>query len=139
MQEAALRALAFAWSFEPGSNVRAWLHQVLESVFISQCRRRTRERRAFDSLGRDPCAWMQKDAAPLMLSLSPRVVRALAELPPAFREVVQLVDVQELTYRDAAERLQVPLGTVMSRLFRGRRLLASALADVEAAPAARAA
>jgi RNA polymerase sigma-70 factor (ECF subfamily) len=139
VQEAALRALAFAWSFEPGSNVRAWLHQVLESVFVSQCRRRMRERRAFESLGRDPCAWMQKDAAPAMQSLSPQVARALLALPGAFRAVVQLVDVEELSYRDAAERLQVPLGTVMSRLFRGRRLLASALADGEAAPAARAA
>ena len=139
VQEAALRALAFAWSFEPGTNVRAWLHQVLESVFVTQCRKRTRERRAFDALGRDPCAWTQKDAAPAMLALSPRVGRALDALPAGFREVVRLVDVQELSYRDAAERLQVPVGTVMSRLFRGRRLLAAALAESEALPAARAA
>lgn len=136
VQEAALRALAFAWSFEPGTNVRAWLHQVLESVFVSQCRKRTRERRAFDALGRDPCAWTQKDAAPAMLSLSPRVSLALEALPLGFREVVKLVDVEELSYRDAAEQLQVPVGTVMSRLFRGRRLLASVLADREAVPVA---
>jgi RNA polymerase sigma-70 factor (ECF subfamily) len=139
VQEAALRALAFAWSFEPGTNVRAWLHQVLESVFVSQCRKRTRERRAFDALGRDPCAWTQKDAAPAMLALSPRVSRALDELPAGFRDVVRLVDIQELSYREAAERLQVPVGTVMSRLFRGRRLLAAELAESEAVPAACAA
>jgi RNA polymerase sigma-70 factor (ECF subfamily) len=139
VQEASLRALAFAWSYEPGTNVRAWLHQVLESVFVSQCRKRTRERRAFDALGRDPCAWTQKDAAPAMLALSPRVGHALEALAPGFREVVRLVDVEELSYRDAAERLQVPVGTVMSRLFRGRRLLAGALAESEAVPAARAA
>jgi RNA polymerase sigma-70 factor (ECF subfamily) len=139
VQEASLRALAFAWSFEPGTNVRAWLHQVLESVFVSQCRKRARERRAFEALGRDPCAWTQKDAAPAMLALSPRVSLALETLPLGFREAVKLVDVEEWSYRDAAERLQVPVGTVMSRLFRGRRLLASALADGEAAPAANAA
>lgn len=139
VQEAAMRALAFAWSFDPGTNVRAWLHQVLESVFVSQCRKRTRERRAFEALGRDPCAWLQKDAAPAMLALSPRVGRALDALPIAFRDVVRLVDLEELPYREAAERLRVPVGTVMSRLFRGRRLLAAALSDSEAVPAACAA
>jgi RNA polymerase sigma-70 factor (ECF subfamily) len=139
VQEAALRALTFAWSFDPGTNVRAWLHQVLESVFMSQCRKRTRERRAFEALGRDPCAWTQKDATPAMLALSPRVGRALEALPAGFRDAVQLVDIEELPYRDAAERLSVPVGTVMSRLFRGRRLLASALSENEAVPAACAA
>ena len=134
-----MRALAFAWSFEPGTNVRAWLHQVLESVFVSQCRRRSRERRAFEALGRDPCAWTHKDAAPAMLALSPRVGRALGALPVAFGDVVRLVDIEEHPYRDAAEKLQVPLGTVMSRLFRGRRLLAAALSDDEADPPSRAA
>lgn len=139
VQETCVRALTFAWSYESGTNVRAWLHQVLESVFMTRCRRRGRERRAFDALGRDPCAWIQKDAGPALRNLTPRVAAALDGLPSGFREVVRLVDLEELSYRDAAEQLAVPLGTVMSRLSRGRRLLANALADHETQPAARAA
>lgn len=129
VQETALRALSFAWSFEPGTNLRAWLHQVLDSVFLTQCRKRTRERRAFDALNVDPCAWPKQENQPAMQRMTPSVTRALDELPQSFREVVRLVDVEELSYRDAADTLRVPLGTVMSRLHRGRRLLATALAD----------
>ncbi len=129
VQETCVRALTFAWSYESGTNVRAWLHQVLESVFVTRCRRRGRERRAFEALGRDPCAWIQKDAGPALRNLTPRVSAALERLPSGFRKVVCLVDLQELSYRDAAEQLAVPLGTVMSRLSRGRRLLATALAE----------
>jgi len=127
--------MAFASSFEPGTNVKAWLHQVLESVFLSSCRRRVRERRALDALGSDPCAWTRGDDAPVMRALSRPVTSALEQLPPTFRDVVRLVDVEELSYKDAATELSVPLGTVMSRLHRARRLLATALAD----PPARAA
>ncbi|MFZ5897525.1 MAG: sigma-70 family RNA polymerase sigma factor [Myxococcota bacterium] len=129
VQETSLRALAFAWSFEPGTNLRGWLHQVLDSVFLTQCRRRTRERRAFDALQLDPCSWPKQETQPPMQRMTQSVTRALAELPPNFRDVVRLVDVEELSYRDAADTLRVPLGTIMSRLHRGRRLLASALAD----------
>ena len=129
VQETALRALSFSWSFEPGTNLRGWLHQVLDSVFLTQCRKRTRERRAFDALNVDPCAWPKQEGQAPMQRMTRSVTRALDELPPSFREVVRLVDVEELSYRDAADTLRVPLGTVMSRLHRGRRLLASALAD----------
>lgn len=130
LQDTACRALAFANGFEAGTNVRAWLHQILHSVFVTRCRRRARERRCLDGLALDPCAWVRSECLqPAMTELSPRVERALQELPQAFQDVVRLVDVQQLSYRAAAELLAVPLGTVMSRLHRGRRLLASALAD----------
>jgi len=102
---------------------------VLHSVFISRCRRGSRERRAFDAIGRDPCAWIQPEAAPEMQALSPAVRGALAQLPAGFREVVELVDVQEHSYRAVAQQLQVPIGTVMSRLHRGRRLLGNLLTE----------
>jgi RNA polymerase sigma-70 factor, ECF subfamily len=57
------------------------------------------------------------------------IVSALADLPPTFREVVVLVDVGDFSYADAAEILGIPIGTVMSRLYRGRRALKRALAD----------
>ncbi|HMR81070.1 MAG TPA: sigma factor-like helix-turn-helix DNA-binding protein, partial [Polyangiaceae bacterium] len=64
---------------------------------------------------------------PAMNGLSPRVNQALTALPPAFRDAVRLVDLDERSYKDAAALLSVPVGTVMSRLFRGRRLLREAL------------
>jgi RNA polymerase sigma-70 factor, ECF subfamily len=129
VQATVLRALSFANTFVPGTNLGAWLHQVLESVFLSGCRRRTRERRALSALEADPNAWVQREHGPAMTELSPPVEAALSKLPPCFGEVLRLVDVEELSYRDAATRLEVPLGTVMSRLHRGRRLLARALSD----------
>jgi len=138
VQDTVVRALAFAWSFEAGTNLRAWLHQILMSVFITNCRSRARERRALDSMGRDPCLWVHKEAAPEMRELSRPVASALSRLPAGFRDVVRLVDVEERSYKDAATELAVPLGTVMSRLHRGRRLLASALSECEHSPRAAA-
>lgn len=131
VQDTALRALAFEESYRPDTNLRAWLSQVMFSVFITRCRRRRRERRAVESLTFDPCAWTNPDAPPPTCELSRSVLSALSALPPQFRAVVELVDLEELAYRDAAAKLEVPVGTVMSRLFRGRRLLAGIL---EAAP-----
>ena len=133
VQASVLRALTFAETFTPGTNLRAWLHQILDSVFLTSCRRRARERRALSTLEADPCAWTRHDAAPPMRSLSAPVQSALSGLPECFREVVRLIDVEELSYRDVADRLDVPLGTVMSRLHRGRRLLKSRLGPAEAA------
>jgi RNA polymerase sigma-70 factor (ECF subfamily) len=145
VQAAVLRSLVFADSFAAGTNLKGWLHQVLESVFLSGCRRRGRERRALLGMESDPCAWFRRDALPAMNELSPPVASALERLPAGYRDVVRLVDVQELSYRDAATELSVPLGTVMSRLHRGRRLLAETLAGTapneldSAAPSAAAA
>lgn len=130
LQDTAVRALSFAESFEAGSNARAWLHQILQSVFVTRCRRRGRERRGLEALTFDPCTWVHTDALPEMGELSPRVEQALMRLPSGFRDAVRLVDVLDLSYKDAARSLEVPLGTVMSRLHRGRRMLATALADV---------
>jgi RNA polymerase sigma-70 factor (ECF subfamily) len=105
------------------------MHQVLFSVFVTRCRRTRRERRALESLTTDPCAWTRHDPAPAMASLSRRVEEAIAKLPAQFGAVVRLVDLDDHSYQDAADRLGVPVGTVMSRLFRGRRLLAVAIGE----------
>jgi RNA polymerase sigma-70 factor, ECF subfamily len=127
VQDTVERAMRFEGSYQMGTNLRAWMHQILFSVFVSRCRRLRREQKAMGVLQSDPCAWTSNDSPRPMAGLSPAVVRALAELPAQFREAVMLVDLEELAYKDAAERLGVPLGTVMSRLHRGRRLLAEAL------------
>lgn len=133
VQETLERALRFEGTYQRGTNVRAWLQQILFSIYVSSCRRRRREQAALSRLERDPCAWTQSESRPVMMALSSSVERALAVLPDVYREVVQLVDVEEKSYREAADALGIPIGTVMSRLFRGRRLLATALSSPPAA------
>ena len=129
VQETMLRALRFEEQYRAGTNLKAWVGQVLMSVFLTQCRRSKRERRALDNLTHDPCAWLKKDAPKPMASLSKRPAAALERLPEGYRTAVQLVDIDDLSYREAAERLEVPVGTIMSRLHRGRKLLAADLGE----------
>ncbi|MEO8902645.1 MAG: RNA polymerase sigma factor [Polyangiaceae bacterium] len=129
VQDTVLRALRFETGYERDTNLRGWLQQILFSVFITRCRKSSRERRALASLSSDPCAWTMPDAPVQRQSLTRPVTRALDALPSQFSAVVRLVDLEERSYKDAAVELSVPVGTVMSRLFRGRRLLAEALAE----------
>ncbi len=131
IQETLLRALRFEASYAPGTHLKAWLHQVMFSVFVTRCRRLKRERRALDSLRTDPCAWTYKSAELPMAPLTRSLLGALDELPKQFAEAVRLVDLEDRSYKEAALLAQVPVGTVMSRLFRGRRLLASAISREE--------
>lgn len=133
VQDTLLRALCFEAGYERESNLRGWLQQILFSVFITRCRKSARERRALSALTGDPCAWTQPEPLPVVRqSLTRPVSRALDALPTQFSVVVRLVDLEERSYKDAAVELSVPVGTVMSRLFRGRRLLAEALAEPRA-------
>lgn len=138
VQDTVERAMKFESHYIPGTNARAWLFQILFSVFITRCRRSRREQRALGALASDPCGWTSQDAAPVLRALTPALVSKLGALPGMFREAVELVDLEELSYRDAADRIGVPVGTVMSRLHRGRRLLRTSLGEhgVEAALAA---
>jgi RNA polymerase sigma-70 factor (ECF subfamily) len=136
VQDTVLRALRFEQSYQPGTNLRAWMQQILFSVFVSRCRRVGRERRALNLLTHDPCAWTRADQRPCPQALSPNVETAIESLPRQYAAVIRLVDLQEHSYKDAATELRVPVGTVMSRLFRGRRLLASSLGTPPTACAA---
>lgn len=136
VQDTLERALRFASQYDPESNLRAWAYQILFSVFITGYRRRCREKRAMEALTRGPCAWTHRSAFPspeVELSLTPSTETALGSLPAGFRDVVTLVDLGQHTYREAADMLGLPLGTVMSRLHRGRRLLADRLGPQAAA------
>ncbi len=132
VQDTVERALRFEAQYIRGTNLRAWVYQVLFSVFVTRYRRKRRERNALRDLGFDPCAWtvpeaFDRDAA--AGALTPSTTRELDALPPGFRSAVVMVDIEERTYREAAAELGVPVGTVMSRLHRGRKLLASKLRD----------
>jgi RNA polymerase sigma-70 factor (ECF subfamily) len=130
VQDTMVRALRFQSSFQSGTNLSGWTQTILTRVFLSRCRSRTRERLALQALRLDPNAWMQSATKLRVDTLSPPVERAVRQLPAKFGEAVKLVDLNELSYREAADELGVPVGTVMSRLFRGRRQLGQVLSDV---------
>ncbi len=137
VQETFLRAYRTFDSFQDGTNAKAWLFTILYSIVANRWRR---ERRAPDELSLDDAdgrfgqalAGAGADAEQQLLSrldASPEIDTALRQLPEWYRAAVLLVDVEELTYDEAAAALECPVGTVRSRLARGRRLLFLALRD----------
>lgn len=125
------RALRFQHSFEPDTNARAWLNRIMYSVFISGFRRRGVERRALARFEHEP-PFARAPAPGSRLGLLSGFDALVRRLPPSFAEVLLLVDVHECSYREAAEKLQIPIGTVMSRVHRARRGLQQALDDCTA-------
>jgi RNA polymerase sigma-70 factor (ECF subfamily) len=129
VQDTVERALRFGDQYQRGTNLRAWAFQILFSVFVTRWRRRRRDRKAMESLAADPCAWTVPTGftAPDcgLGSLTPSTRAKLDALPDGFRAVIVMVDLQDRSYREAASELGVPVGTVMSRLHRARKLLAA--------------
>ncbi|HEY7726371.1 MAG TPA: sigma-70 family RNA polymerase sigma factor [Anaeromyxobacteraceae bacterium] len=143
VQDAVLRAFRFFDRFERGTNFRAWLFKILTNTFINRYRRTTKERSLVDgpqreAVQRQVVSLDAADAAAdperhvLDRLVSDDVVRALDALPIDFRMAVILADLQDFSYREIADVLDIPVGTVMSRLFRGRRLLERSLLDYAA-------
>jgi RNA polymerase sigma-70 factor (ECF subfamily) len=130
VQDSVERALRFEDHFVRGTNLRAWAHQILSNVFFTRCRQARREGRALGVLATDPCAWTAGREQPRERTGLSRATRlALSSLPAQFRSAVVLVDLMDYSYKAAADELGVPLGTVMSRLHRGRKLLAQTLRE----------
>jgi len=135
VQEAFLRAFRNFERFNPGTNCRAWLFTILRNVFLNRIRSRGREvLEAEMGGGFDQAAVavttsgeLNPEEQFLQTMLHGDIDRALATLPLSFREAVVLVDIEGLTYREVADVLGCPIGTVMSRLSRGRALLRRAL------------
>jgi RNA polymerase sigma-70 factor (ECF subfamily) len=120
-QDTVLRALGNSATFDSEGHLRAWLYTVLRNLFISRRRRDQSWQRASVEL----CGLAQQgSASPASSFLTPSVERAIARLPEAFARVIRLVDLEDYSYADAASLLGVPVGTVMSRLFRARQRLA---------------
>ena len=134
VQDTLLRGFRFFHRFESGTNCKAWLFKILHNTFVNKYRRRVREREVAGALeaggGAGPTVSQQaldasRDPEHAILEgmLSDDVKRALDALPEDFRLAVVLCDLEELSYREIAEVMECPVGTVMSRLHRGRRLL----------------
>ena len=133
VQDTYLKAFRAADSFEPGTNLRAWLFTILHNTARNRARDRVAGRRdGRQRDGRPGCrhaaVWQRRaggrprDAA-ARDTLTPELQAAVDELPDAFRQAVWLRDVEEFSYAEIAEMLDIPLGTVMSRISRGRRML----------------
>jgi RNA polymerase sigma-70 factor, ECF subfamily len=124
VQETVMRAWLFRAQFEHGTNVRAWLQRILRNTFINHYRKRRREREILAEHLVCERATRAAGASPAPVeSLSDEVTGALASLPREFREVLSLVDANDASYREAAEELECPVGTIMSRLHRARRAM----------------
>ncbi len=139
LQETYLRAYKYYDKFQEGTNFKAWLFKILKNTFINRYRKRQRQplKNSFDEIedsfeskllespltarGATPEEELMVDA------LDQDVQKALEALPEDYRTAVELADLQGLSYREIADQLEIPLGTVMSRLYRGRRKLEAVL------------
>ena len=132
VQETYLQAWRSFSRFSPGTNCRAWLYKILMFSYSRLRRDQSRRPLVTDLETAGESALLFDPVTPDSLTAA-SVKAAFAGLPESFRVAVLLVDVEELTYREAAEALDVPIGTVMSRLNRGRRLMRLALVNEAAA------
>ena len=134
-QETMLKAFRAWHQFERGSNVRAWLLTILRNTFINEYRQRQRQGQTVDISAIEPYHVFHEvqDVDPegrfFSSIVDDQVLRAIRELPEEFREAVVLSDVEGFPYAEIARILDVPVGTVKSRLFRGRHALQQRLYD----------
>jgi RNA polymerase sigma-70 factor (ECF subfamily) len=129
VQETYVKALRGFASFTPGTNFRAWMYRILRNAFLTS----RSGLKAMVSMDDDPEQFEQLDGDPSPEALllgradAEALRRAIEALPLPFREVLLLSDVEEMSYRDIAEALGIPVGTVTSRLVRARRKVREAL------------
>ena len=140
VQETLMKGFKAFDQFEPGTNCKAWLFRILTNTFINKYRRRVKEREilegpqhehAEDQLIHLPSkrGTLDPEGDFADRTFSDKVQEALEKVPEVFRNVVMLSDVEGFSYKEIAEISNIPVGTVMSRLFRGRRILQEQLFD----------
>jgi RNA polymerase sigma-70 factor, ECF subfamily len=140
VQDTVVKAMRARDQFEPGTNLKAWLLRILTNTFINRYRRGGLERDLFDGPDADSLTdgWvgantMRAMRDPETQALTPlveaEVQRALDDLPDEFRLAVVLSDIEELSYKEIADAMGCPIGTVMSRLHRGRKMLQKTLRE----------
>ena len=140
VQETYMKAFASYHQFTEGTNLKAWLHRILTNTYINLYRKRQREpQQAYTEQvedwqlaqagNHDPVGLRSAEVEALSALPGTEVREALYELPEDFRMAVYYSDVEGFAYKDIAEIMGIPLGTVMSRLHRGRRMLREKLLD----------
>ena len=138
LQETFLKAYRFWDSYEQGTNVRAWLFRILKNSYINRYRKQSREPDTVEYNEIEGFFTSVRDRGTESTDLQEKIFRnlldddvtqAIADLPEEFRTIVILSDIEGLTYEEIAEFVDIPLGTVRSRLHRGRKLLRASLID----------
>jgi RNA polymerase sigma-70 factor (ECF subfamily) len=139
VQDAMLRAYRFFDTFQAGTNCKAWLFRILTNVFRNRYREREREREILGEAESSDAnleqftagteAGRDVESALLGRLVSEDVEKALAQIPQDFRLAVILADLEDFSYKEIADIIECPAGTVMSRLFRGRKMLQRLLYD----------
>jgi len=138
LQETYLKAYRFWDKYEKGTNIRAWLFRIMKNSYINRYRKETREpgkvdyddvENFYDSIRAESTDTNDLQQKLFGNLLSDEVTQALQSLPEDFRTVVILADIEGLSYEEIADFLNCPIGTVRSRLHRGRKLLQTQLLD----------
>lgn len=140
VQETYFKAYKYYDKFEEGTNFKAWLFKIMKNTFINNYRKRLLTppqsdfadiEESFESQVSEEAGQQIKNPEEEFLEdvLDEDVQRSLESLPPDYRMVVLLADLEGFSYKEIAEILDVPVGTVMSRLYRGRRLLEKTMLD----------
>ncbi len=134
-QETIARALASQWRFQAGTNVKAWLFRILRNIYLNVLRAAGTHPSlvSIEELVVDPAGPHEQNVNPVEARVIERaellrVADAFRTLPPSFAIPLYLTAVEELSYAETASILDIPIGTVMSRVYRGRRLVISRLA-----------
>ncbi len=137
VQETYLKAYKYYDKFEEGTNLKAWLFKILKNTFINSYRKKQQAppkadfadiEESFETIVRDDGNAARTPEEELLEKvLDEDVQQAIEELPHDYRMVVLLADLEGFAYKEIADILEIPVGTVMSRLYRGRRLLEEAL------------
>ncbi len=136
-QNTIVKALRFHDKFREGSYIKAWLLTILRNTFINEYRRKVRRPSQVPLTGTEPAPEPSPDPVgrryeDVLELLDDQVRRAIEELPGDFRDAVIMADIEDKSYKEIADKMQRPIGTVMSRLFRGRKLLREKLGDYAA-------
>ena len=138
VQETYLKALRSFASFQPGTNFRAWMFKILKNTFLSSCSKLERRMTVAMDSEEDspvlPATSVTPESLLIERSGNDAVRCAIEQLPVIFREVILLCDVEDASYREIAEILSIPIGTVMSRLGRARKAVRESLRSTPGAP-----
>ncbi|AWB83554.1 sigma-70 family RNA polymerase sigma factor [Corynebacterium liangguodongii] len=141
VQETFLKAYKAFGSYTPGTNLKAWLYRIMTNSYINTYRKKKRQpletstddvtdHQLYTTSSHDSTGLESAEVAALKNMPNGRISEAFDELNEDYRMVVYMADVEEMAYKEIAEALGIPLGTVMSRLHRGRKQLRAMLKDV---------